>query len=102
MTTIEHNHQEVNGVNVVFFEKKGCILRGIETKWDGPIYRYEECLLLNFVKRMLLNKGVMRGEMDRRVIYASKTFSDEFKKKYEIEEIKKPKVRPKQVRDDGK
>ncbi len=37
------------------------------------------------------------GEMDRRVIYVSQPFSDEFREKYEIEEIRKPKGRPKLI-----
>lgn len=44
---------------------------------------------------MLKNKDAMKGEMDRRIIYGSEEFIEKTKGKYEIEEIIKPKGRPK-------
>jgi putative transposase len=48
-----------------------------------------------FVKGMLKEKKAMKGEMDRRVIYGSEEFTERTKGKYEIEEVIKPKGRPK-------
>lgn len=52
--------------------------------------RYRE-----FVRGMLRNKDAMKGEMERRVIYGSEEFIEKTKEKYKIEEIIKPKGRPK-------
>jgi putative transposase len=52
--------------------------------------RYRE-----FVRGMLRSRDAMKGEMDRRVIYGDGIFTEEFKKKYKIDEIIKPKGRPK-------
>ncbi|MBW2038546.1 MAG: hypothetical protein JRI46_02980 [Deltaproteobacteria bacterium] len=37
----------------------------------------------------------MKGEMDRRMIYGNKNFIEEIKRKHKIEELIKPKGRPK-------
>ena len=44
---------------------------------------------------MMRSKEVMRGEMERRVIYGSEVFAGKLKKAYEMEEMIKPKGRPK-------
>ena len=59
--------------------------------------RYRE-----FVKGMVKDKNAMKGEMDRRVVYGSKDFIEEIAKEYEIEEIIKPKGRPKKGVEEGK
>ena len=51
--------------------------------------RYRE-----FVRGMLRSRDAMKREMDRRVIYGDEIFTEEFKKKYKIDEIIKPKGRP--------
>jgi transposase len=48
-----------------------------------------------FVKGMMRTKEAMRGEMGRQVIYGSEVFAGKLKKAYEMEEMIKPKGRPK-------
>lgn len=76
---------------------------------DHPIYRelskteverrrrYRE-----FIKGMIKEKGAMKGEMDRRVIYGSEDFTETVKKEYKVEEVIKPKGRPKKGEEEGK
>jgi hypothetical protein len=76
--------------------------RGIRLIDEHPIYyelsedepnrrmRYRE-----FVEEMLRTKEAMRGEMNRRVIYGGEGFAGKLKKMYEMEEVIKPKGRPK-------
>lgn len=52
--------------------------------------RYRE-----FVSGMLRTRDAMRGELDRRVIYGDEGFTGELKEKYDIQEVIKPKGRPK-------
>ncbi len=47
-----------------------------------------------FVGGMLRTREAMRGELDRRVIYGGEAFTGELKKRYAIQEIIKPKGRP--------
>jgi hypothetical protein len=55
-----------------------------------------------FVKGMLKKKEAMRGEMDKRVVYGSKRFTEEITKRYKIEGIIRPKGRPKKDENDRK
>ncbi|MBI5286368.1 MAG: hypothetical protein HY878_02100 [Deltaproteobacteria bacterium] len=52
--------------------------------------RYRE-----FVGGMLKDKDSLKGEMNRRVIYGSKDFTEKMMKDYEIGKTIKPKGRPK-------
>ena len=44
---------------------------------------------------MRKDKNAMKGEMDKRVIYGSETFSSKIMKEYKIDAVIKPKGRPK-------
>lgn len=55
-----------------------------------------------FVKGMLKDKNAMKGEMDKRVIYGSESFSEKTSIKYKIEALIKPKGRPRKGEEDGK
>lgn len=59
--------------------------------------RYRE-----FVKGMIKERGAMRGEMDRRVVYGSEGFIEKLRKQYDIEAIVKQKGRPKKEEDGRK
>jgi putative transposase len=48
-----------------------------------------------FVRGMLRRRDAMRGELDRRVIYGGEAFTGELKEIYDIQEVIKPKGRPK-------
>ena len=48
-----------------------------------------------FVRGMSRTRDAMRGALDRRVIYGGEAFTGELTKKYEIQEVIKPKGRPK-------
>jgi len=47
------------------------------------------------VRGVLGTRDAMREELDRRVIYGDEAFMEELKKKYEIQEVSRPKGRPK-------
>ena len=55
--------------------------------------RYRE-----FVRGMWRSKDAMKGEMERRAIYGNEVFATELKKGYEMEELIRPKGRPKKLR----
>jgi putative transposase len=55
-----------------------------------------------FVKGMIKEKGSMKGEMNRRVIYGSEDFIKEVSKEYKVEAVIKPRGRPKKEENEGK
>jgi putative transposase len=57
--------------------------------------RYRE-----FVRGMWRSKDAMKGEMERRAIYGSEVFATELEKGYEMEELIRPKGRPKKLRNE--
>lgn len=63
----------------------------------GRRKRYRE-----FIRGLIKEKAAMKGEMDRKVIYGSKEFSEKMKKGYNIEGTIKPKGRPKKDGKEGK
>jgi len=48
-----------------------------------------------FVKEFLKDKNAMKGEMNKRVVYGSKDFTEKIKDEYDIEAIIKPRGRTK-------
>jgi hypothetical protein len=52
---------------------------------------------MEFVRGMLKERDAMRGEMERRMIYGSGEFPEKIKREYEIEEVIKPKGRPRKA-----
>lgn len=59
--------------------------------------RYRE-----FVRGMLREKKAMKGEMDKRTIYGSKDFTDKVRDSYGIDEVVRPKGRPKSDKNSNK
>ncbi|OGP65248.1 MAG: hypothetical protein A2170_04605 [Deltaproteobacteria bacterium RBG_13_53_10] len=53
----------------------------------------------DFVFGMLRTRDAMRGEMDRREIYGGDAFAGQLKRQYTIEEVVRPKGRPKKRTD---
>lgn len=53
----------------------------------------------DFVRQMQKEKQAMKGEMDKRTIYGNAAFTEKIKKGYKVEEVTKPRGRPKK---DGK
>jgi len=51
---------------------------------------------------MVKEKNMMKGEMNRRVIYGSEDFEDKVTKEYNVDAIVKLKGRPKKGQDDRK
>lgn len=49
----------------------------------------------DFVKQMLKEKQAMKGEMDKRTIYGNAEFTEKIKEGYKVEEVIKPRGRPK-------
>jgi len=66
------------------------VYKGLSKNETGRRGKYRE-----FVRGMLKDKDAMKGEMDRRVIYGGEGFIKRTKGKYKIEEVIKPKGRPK-------
>ncbi|MEW6007779.1 MAG: transposase [bacterium] len=66
---------------------------------EHPIYKEPETghrkKYRDFVREILKNKDAMRGEMNRKLIYGNEKFVEKTKEKYKIEEVIKPKGRPK-------
>lgn len=56
----------------------------------------------DFVKGMIREKKAMKGEMEKRMIYGSDDFTENIKKKYDVESIIRPKGRPKKEEDENK
>jgi hypothetical protein len=50
---------------------------------------------LGMEDKSVAHRDAMKGELDRRVIYGGKAFTGEVRKKYEIQEVIRPKGRPK-------
>ena len=48
-----------------------------------------------FIKGMIKEKKMMKGEMERRVIYGSEDFVNQMTKEYKIDAVIKPNGRPK-------
>jgi putative transposase len=59
--------------------------------------RYRE-----FVRGMLRERKAMKGDMDKRTIYGSKDFTDEVRDSYGIDEVVRPKGRPKRDKNGNK
>jgi len=55
-----------------------------------------------FIKGMVKEKNMMKGEMNRRVIYGSEDFEDKVTKEYNVDAIVRLKGRPKKGQDDRK
>lgn len=66
------------------------IYKELSTNETARRKRYRE-----FVEGMIKARNAMEGEMDRRMIYGNKNFTDVIKKKYELAALIKPKGRPK-------
>jgi putative transposase len=66
------------------------IYRELSRDESGRRKRYRE-----FVLGMLGTRDAMKGEMDRRAIYGGEAFTGKLKERYAIEEVIKPKGRPK-------
>lgn len=55
-----------------------------------------------FVKQMLKEKQAMKGEMDKRTIYGNAEFTGKIKEGYKVEEVIKPRGRPKKSGEEKK
>lgn len=86
----------VRSYNVYAFWRKDSLIdehpiyKELSTNETTRRKRYGE-----FVKGMIKVRNAMKGEMDRRMIYGNRNFTDVIKKKYELEALIKPKGRPK-------
>ncbi|MBI4710368.1 MAG: transposase [Nitrospirae bacterium] len=73
------------------------IYKGLSKNESERRMQYRE-----FIRGMVKEKNMMKGEMNRRVIYGSEDFTDKVTKEYNVNAMVKPKGRPKKDKNEDK